>query len=79
MRVGFFGGSPLGTAVAQLFFFRLLRLYGSARSSLVAYLLPVTALLYGAVLLGEPVTASALVGLVLILGGVAVGSGAFAS
>src|SRR5438270_1674699 len=37
----------LGTAVAQLFFFRLLRLYGSARSSLVAYLLPVTALLYG--------------------------------
>ena len=68
----------LGTAIAQLFFYRLLRLYGSARSSLVAYLLPVTALFYGAVLLGEPVTASALLGLTLILGGVAVGSGAFA-
>ncbi len=65
-----------GTALAQLVFFRLLRLYGSARSSLVAYLLPVTALLYGAVLLHEPVTGSALGGLALILAGVAVGSGA---
>ena len=65
----------LGTAVAQVFFYRLLRLYGSARASLVAYLLPVSALLYGAVLLDEPVTAATLGGLVLILAGVAIGSG----
>jgi drug/metabolite transporter (DMT)-like permease len=38
-------------------------------------LLPVTALIYGAVLLGETVTTSALAGLVLILTGTALGSG----
>ncbi len=65
----------LGTAAAQLIWFRLLRLYGGSRSSLVTYLLPVTALFYGVVLLGEPLRWSALAGLVLILGGVALGSG----
>ena len=65
----------LGTAVAQLVWFRLLRLAGSSRASLVNYLLPVTALLYGAVLLDEPITAQELAGLVLILTGVALGSG----
>jgi drug/metabolite transporter (DMT)-like permease len=65
----------LGTALAQIVFYRMLRLYGSARSSLVAYLLPVTALAYGAVLLDEPVTGATLGGLVLILAGVAIGSG----
>ena len=63
-----------GTALAQIVFYRMLRLYGSARSSLVAYLLPVTALIYGAVLLGEPVTAATLAGLLLILVGVAIAS-----
>jgi drug/metabolite transporter (DMT)-like permease len=66
----------LGTAVAQLVWFRLLRRYGSARSSLVTYLLPVTALAYGSVFLDEPLHPSALAGLALILGGVALGSGA---
>jgi len=65
----------LGTAIAQLLWFRLLRGYGSARSSLVTYLLPVTALAYGSVFLDEPLHASALAGLALILGGVALGSG----
>jgi drug/metabolite transporter (DMT)-like permease len=68
--------SVLGTALAQLVLFRMLRLHGSARTSLVTYLLPVTALFYGAVLLDEPVTAAVLAGLVLILLGVALGSGA---
>jgi drug/metabolite transporter (DMT)-like permease len=68
--------SILGTALAQLVLFRMLRLHGSARTSLVTYLLPVTALFYGAVLLDEPVTAAVLVGLALILLGVALGSGA---
>jgi drug/metabolite transporter (DMT)-like permease len=65
----------LGTAVAQLVWFRLLRLYGSARASLVTYLLPLTALLYGVTLLDEPLTAPELGGLALILAGVALGSG----
>jgi drug/metabolite transporter (DMT)-like permease len=64
------------TAIGQLVLFRMLRLHGSARTSLVTYLLPPTALLYGAVLLGERITVAALVGLALILPGVALGSGA---
>jgi drug/metabolite transporter (DMT)-like permease len=65
----------LGTVAGQLLYFRLVYGYGSARASLVVYLLPVTALFYGALLLDEPLTASALVGLVLILTGTALGSG----
>jgi drug/metabolite transporter (DMT)-like permease len=65
----------LGTVAGQLLYFRLVYQYGSARASLVVYLLPVTALFYGALLLDEPITASAIVGLVLILTGTALGSG----
>ena len=65
----------LGTVAGQLLYFRLIYRYGSARASLVVYLLPVTALFYGALLLNEPITASAIVGLVLILTGTALGSG----
>jgi drug/metabolite transporter (DMT)-like permease len=64
-----------GTAVALLFFYRLLNRYGAARASLVTYLLPPTALVYGTVILGESVTLNAVLGLVLILAGVALGSG----
>ena len=66
----------LGTALAQILLYRVLRTDGAARVSLVTYLLPVTALFYGMLLLGEPLTLEELAGLVLILGGVAVGSGA---
>jgi drug/metabolite transporter (DMT)-like permease len=66
----------LGTAAAQLVLYRLLRLYGSARTTLVTYLMPPTAVLYGALLLDEPVTLALVAGLALILPGVALGSGA---
>jgi drug/metabolite transporter (DMT)-like permease len=66
----------IGTALAQILLYRVLRSDGAARVSLVTYLLPATALLYGVLLLGEPVTWQELAGLVLILGGVALGSGA---
>jgi drug/metabolite transporter (DMT)-like permease len=66
----------LGTVSAQLLWFRLLRRYGSSRSSLVSYLLPATALVYGAVFLHERVTSAELVGFALVLAGVALGSGA---
>ncbi|HEY3051476.1 MAG TPA: DMT family transporter [Gaiellaceae bacterium] len=65
----------LGTVAGQLIYFRMIYQYGSARSSLVVYLLPVTALFYGALLLGETITISAIVGLVLILTGTALASG----
>ncbi|HYX89518.1 MAG TPA: DMT family transporter [Gaiellaceae bacterium] len=64
-----------GTAIGQLIYYRMIETDGSARTSLVTYLLPVTALFYGAGLLGEPITIEELVGLVLILAGVALGSG----
>jgi drug/metabolite transporter (DMT)-like permease len=66
----------LGTAIAQILLFRVLRSDGATRMSLVTYLLPVTALFYGVTLLGEPLTAQELAGMVLILGGVAIASGA---
>ena len=65
----------LGTAVASLVLYRLIARYGSSRTALVTYLLPAFALFYGAVLLDEPLTLSALLGLFLILAGVALGSG----
>jgi drug/metabolite transporter (DMT)-like permease len=65
----------LGTVAGQLLYFRLIYRYGSSRASLVVYLLPVTALFYGALLLGEPISASAIVGLVLILTGTPIASG----
>jgi drug/metabolite transporter (DMT)-like permease len=65
----------LGTAVAQILSYRMIRLYGSSRSVLVAYMLPAFALLYGAVFLSESLTWQKLVGLILILGGVGLGSG----
>ena len=49
---------------------------GAAYASLVTYLIPPIALVYGAIFLGEGVGAAALGGLVLVLGGVAVGTGA---
>jgi drug/metabolite transporter (DMT)-like permease len=65
----------VGTAIAYLFFYRMLAAYGASRSALVTYLIPPIALVYGIVLLGEPLTASALAGLVLTLAGVALASG----
>ena len=64
-----------GTALAQLVLFRVVRLFGARRLSLVTYLLPGFALVYGAVILDERVGRRALVGLALILAGVALGSG----
>jgi drug/metabolite transporter (DMT)-like permease len=69
------GLAVLGTAFAQLLMYRLLNLFGARRMSLVTYLMPGFALVYGALLLGEAVTAPELAGLVLILAGVALGSG----
>lgn len=65
----------VGTAVAQLVLFRMLRLHGASRLSLVTYLMPPIALVYGVLLLGEPLTAGLLGGLALILLGVGLGSG----
>ncbi len=64
-----------GTSVGLLVYYRMIERYGSARASLVTYLAPVAALAYGIGLLGESLTAAKVLGLLLILGGVALGSG----
>ena len=65
----------VGTGLAQLIVNRLIGQHGPARAMLVNYLLPGFALLYGAAILGEPLTAPKLVGLALILIGVTLASG----
>jgi drug/metabolite transporter (DMT)-like permease len=64
-----------GTGVGILLFMKMLGDFGTFRAGLVTYLMPVTALLYGALLLDEVITAWMLVGMALILSGVALGSG----
>ena len=61
----------LGTGVAYILLFALIRSAGPSRTSLVTYLIPGIAVVYGAVLLGEPLRTISLAGLALILGGVA--------
>jgi drug/metabolite transporter (DMT)-like permease len=63
------------TVLGQLLLFRILRLHGSRRLSLVTYLMPAFAIVYGAALLDETITAAALGGLTLILVGIALASG----
>ena len=65
----------VGTGLAQLIVNRLIGEHGPARSMLVNYLLPGFALLYGATILGEPLTAAKVGGLALILLGVSLASG----
>ena len=62
-----------GTGLGILMFMRLIGDYGALRAGFVTYLMPVTALLYGAFLLDEVVTGLMLLGLALILSGVALG------
>jgi drug/metabolite transporter (DMT)-like permease len=63
------------TFLGQLLLFRMLRLFGSRRLSLVTFLMPGFAIVYGAVLLDESISSAALGGLALILVGVVLASG----
>lgn len=58
-----------GTGIAFAIFYRLIADYGAHKASVVAYLAPGFSLLYGALLLGEPVTPGALAGLAFVLVG----------
>jgi drug/metabolite transporter (DMT)-like permease len=58
-----------GTGIAFAIYYTLIAGIGPGRASLVAYIAPGFAVLYGVALLGEPLTAGALLGLLLILAG----------
>jgi drug/metabolite transporter (DMT)-like permease len=63
------------TFAGQLLLFRVLRLHGSRKLSIVTYLMPAFAVVYGALLLDEPVTTAMLAGFALIAVGAALASG----
>ncbi len=58
-----------GTGIAFVIFYTLIADEGPSRASLVAYIAPAFAVLYGVWLLSEPLTIAAVAGLVLILAG----------
>jgi drug/metabolite transporter (DMT)-like permease len=62
----------IGTALAFVLYYSLISEIGAGRASLVGYAIPPIALAYGAVLLGERITAASITGLVLILLGVGI-------
>jgi drug/metabolite transporter (DMT)-like permease len=64
----------VGTALAFVIFYKVIVEVGAGRASLVSYLAPGVALFYGAIFLDEAITPAAIVGLVAILGGVALAS-----
>ena len=66
----------VGTGLAYILYFGIIIAAGASRAILVTYLVPALALVYGAVILDEPVTAVAVGGLALVLAGVALGTGA---
>jgi drug/metabolite transporter (DMT)-like permease len=72
---GLLGLILIPTFAGQLLLFRILRLHGSRKLSIVTYLMPIFAVVYGAVLLDEAVTGPMLVGFALIVVGAALASG----
>ena len=65
----------VGTAVAYVIYFGLIAGAGASKAILVTYLVPPIAVAYGALILNESVRPTAIAGLALILGGVALGTG----
>ena len=52
----------IGTAIAFVLYYSLIAETGAGRASLVGYLIPPIALVYGALLLDEQITAASIVG-----------------
>jgi drug/metabolite transporter (DMT)-like permease len=64
----------VGTALGFIIYYELINGVGAGRASLVSYLAPGVALFYGAIFRGESITLAAVLGLLLILAGVAIAS-----
>ncbi len=63
------GIALISTALAYVIFFRIVAVAGAANVMLVTFLVPVSALALGAVVLAEPITWNALAGMALIAAG----------
>jgi drug/metabolite transporter (DMT)-like permease len=68
----------LSTAFAYILYFRLIGNVGSTTALTVTYLIPLFAMLWGALVLGEPIAESTLLGCSLILLGTAISNRLFA-
>lgn len=64
-----------GTAIAFVLYYSLIAETGAGRASLVGYLIPPIALVYGALLLSERITVASVVGMAMILCGVVLAGG----
>ena len=65
----------VSTALAQLLFYRMVKLYGIGSTTVGGYLVPVAGLVFGTVFLSEDLTVRMVLGLLLTLLAVAIGSG----
>lgn len=65
----------LSTAVAYVLYFRLIENIGPTKTLTVAYLIPLFAMLWGAIALGEAITISMILGCGLVLLGTAIANG----
>jgi drug/metabolite transporter (DMT)-like permease len=61
----------LGSGLAYIAYFTVLRAWGATRTSMVAYLLPVVGIVLGAIVLDDPITANRIGGTALIIAGIA--------
>jgi drug/metabolite transporter (DMT)-like permease len=64
-----------GTALAYILLYWILDHLGATRTSMVTYLLPPFALVYGALFLQEAITLGAMLGLGLVIGGILLSNG----
>lgn len=60
----------LGSGLAYLAYFRLIRAWGATRTTAVAYLLPVVGIVLGVLVVGETIDLRIIAGTALIIGGV---------
>jgi drug/metabolite transporter (DMT)-like permease len=61
----------LGSGVAYLLYFRLIRSWGATRTAAVTYLMPVVGIALGAIVANETIDARVVAGATLVVGGVA--------
>jgi drug/metabolite transporter (DMT)-like permease len=60
----------MGTGVAYTLYYYVMNTLGAVRASGVTYVVPVTAVFWGALLLNEVVSASVVAGMLVILAGI---------
>ena len=71
------GMSVFGTVIAYMLYLHIIRIVGATNTLLVTFLVPVTALIMGVVVLGESLNQHALLGMLVIFIGLAAVDGRF--